>query len=121
MDKTLERIISLLPTKPDGSLKHGARTEFAKSIGAPGNIFAEWMAGRNGSYKNYIYQIADKYNVSVEWLKGESDQKEKSSTPVGAELDAETIQLREIWDTADQEEREALLAMARMLKARRVK
>lgn len=86
MDITLERILSLLPKKPDGSLAHGARTAFAKSIGAPSNIFAEWIAGRNGSYKNYLYQIADKYNVSVEWLKGESDQKEKSPTPNGVEL-----------------------------------
>lgn len=51
----------------------------------------------------------------------ESEQKEKSSTPEGVELDAEAIQLKEIWDSADQEEREALLAMAKMLKARRNK
>lgn len=47
--------------------------------------------------------------------------KEKSPTPNGVELDAETIELREIWNSADQEEREALLAMAKMLKARRNK
>lgn len=119
MDKTLERILSLLPTKPDGSLKHGARTEFAKSIGAPSNIFAEWISGRNGSYKNYLYQIAEQYNVSVDWLKGESDQKEKSSTPEGAELDKATIELKAIWDTADEDERAALLEMARLIKKRR--
>ncbi len=91
MDVMLERIISLLPTKPDGSLVHGARTTFAKSIGAPSNIFAEWIAGRNNSYRNYLYQIAAKYGVSVEWLKGETD--EKSPAPEGAELSEETMEL----------------------------
>lgn len=50
-----------------------------------------------------------------------SDQKEKSPAPDGVGLDPETIELRNIWGGADKEEREALLAMARMLKARRDK
>lgn len=50
-----------------------------------------------------------------------SDQKEKSPAPDGVGLDPETIELRDIWDGADKEEREALLAMAKMLKARRNK
>lgn len=65
-------------------------------------------------------KIADYFGVSVDCVLG-SDQKEKSPAPEGAELDTETIQLREIWDSADKEEREALLAMAKMLKARRNK
>ena len=63
--------------------------------------------------------------LPFEWLSVDrvlgSEQKEKSPTPEGAELDEETIELREIWNSADQEEREALLAMAKMLKARRNK
>lgn len=66
------------------------------------------------------YELNPNYEEDgVVWIK--SDQKEKSSTLEGVELDAETIQLREIWDSADQEERDALLAMAKMLKARRNK
>lgn len=93
MDIVLERILTLLPKKPDGTLVHGARTAFAKSIGAPSNIFAEWIAGRNNSYKNYLYQIAAKYNVSVDWLKGETD--EKSPASEDAELSIVKIQLIE--------------------------
>lgn len=78
MDETLKRIISLMPKKADGKPVHGARTDFAKSIGAPANIFAEWVAGRNASYKNYLYKIADVYDVSVDWLLGLTDEK----TPV---------------------------------------
>ena len=88
MDIMLERILSLLPKKADGSLVHGARTSFAKSIGAPSNIFAEWIAGRNNSYRNYLYQISAKYNVSVEWLRGETDETEqkKIASPKGSEF-----------------------------------
>lgn len=95
MDIVLERILTLLPKKPDGTLVHGARTAFAKSIDAPSNIFAEWIAGRNNSYKNYLYQIAAKYNVSVEWLKGEAEQKQKSPASEDAELSLAKVQLIE--------------------------
>ena len=67
-----------------------------------------------------LVKLADYFGVSVDRVLG-SEQKEKSPTPEGAELDEETIELREIWNSADQEEREALLAMAKMLKARRNK
>ena len=76
MDVTLERILSLIPKKPDGKFVHGAKKEFAENIGLNhGQIIADWEAGRNLSYKNYLYAIAAKYDVSVEWLKGETDEK----------------------------------------------
>ena len=74
MDITLERILSLIPKKPDGKYKHGALTEFAKSIGlAGGNSISDWIGGRSQSYRNYVYEISAKYNVSVEWLRGTTD------------------------------------------------
>lgn len=76
MDITLERILSLLPRKEDGSLKHGARKEFAQSIGLEsGNLISDWVKGRSTSYHNYLYEIAAKYGVSVEWLRGETDER----------------------------------------------
>lgn len=76
LDKTLERIISLIPKKENGDFKHGALKEFANSIGLKsGNLISDWIAGRSVSYNSYIYEIAAKYNVSVEWLKGETDEK----------------------------------------------
>lgn len=82
MDKTLERILSLIPHKPDGRYVHGAKKDFCVSIGAPPNIVNEWERGASKSYNNYLYQIAAKYDVSVEWLKGETDEK---NTPVDTE------------------------------------
>lgn len=78
MDITLERILSLIPQKEDGSFVHGAQKKFAESIGLKsGNLISDWINGRSKSYDSYIYEIADKYDVSVEWLQGYTDVKEK--------------------------------------------
>lgn len=82
MDIVLERILSLIPKKPDGSFVHGARKEFAQSIGLrSGNVIADWISGRSESYAGYLYQISSVYNVSIEWLKGETDEKTKKAAP----------------------------------------
>ena len=80
MDITLERILSLIPKKPDGKYVHGAKKEFCLEIGAPSNIINEWERGVSKSFNNYLYAIAAKYNVSVEWLKGETDEKTPAAT-----------------------------------------
>lgn len=73
MDIVLERILSLLPKKPDGKFVHGAKKDLADKIGINSDIISQWVAGTNKSYTNYLYNISAKYNVSVEWLKGETD------------------------------------------------
>lgn len=76
MDITLERILSLIPRKENGDFQHGALKAFANSIGLKsGNLVSDWLKGRSESYKNYIYEVSAKYGVSVEWLKGETDEK----------------------------------------------
>ena len=74
MDIVLERILSLIPKGPDGKYVHGAKTKFAKKIGYnDGAIVAMWENGSSISYNKKLYQIADQYHVSVEWLQGETD------------------------------------------------
>lgn len=76
MDIMLERILSLIPRKPDGKFVHGALKEFASTVGLKsGNLVSDWMNGRSSSYKNYVYEISAKYDVSLEWLRGEVDEK----------------------------------------------
>lgn len=75
MEQTLERIISLFPKNEKGKIVRGSSKELADFLGLPHNIVAEWKSGRNKSYKKYLHEIANKYNVSVEWLRGESDEK----------------------------------------------
>lgn len=86
LDITLCRMLSLIPKKPDGKYVHGAKKEFCNKIGAPTNIISEWETGKTKSYRNYIYVVAMTFGVSVEWLKGETDIKEKPVTVPGDEL-----------------------------------
>ncbi len=98
MGITLERILSLIPQKEDGTFVHGAQKKFAESIGLKsGNLISDWIKGRSKSYDSYIYEISDKYNVSVEWLQGYTDVKEKPT--VGTVEMSETA--REIFKCLD--------------------
>lgn len=104
MDIILERILSLVPKKENGDFKHGALSEFARSLGfKDGHIISDWIAENSTSYKNYLYQISALHNVSVEWLKGETDEKDiKKERPAqdGAlsDVQLEAWQLIQQWD-----------------------
>ena len=82
MDIVLERILSLIPKDPDGKYVHGAKTKFAKKIGYnDGAIVAMWENGSSISYNKKLYQIADQYHVSVEWLQGKTEDKSIKEPP----------------------------------------
>lgn len=104
MDIMLERILSLIPQKPDGKYVHGALKEFASQIGLKsGNVVADWVGGRSTSYKSYLYQISSLYDVSVEWLKGETDEKSiKKERPAQdgtlSDVQLEAWKLIQQWD-----------------------
>ena len=87
MDKQLERVLSLIPRKPDGTFVHGAKASFAKSIGYnDGHIVAMWMNGTSNSYMKKLHEISAKYGVSVEWLRGETDERSTAPEPENDEL-----------------------------------
>lgn len=75
MDVVLERILSLLPHGENGKIIRGAKKDFAQNIGYDsGDIVSMWLKGTSTSYKNKLHEIAAKYDVSVEWLRGETDE-----------------------------------------------
>ena len=91
MDIVLERILSLLPKRPDGKFVRGSKKEFAQSIGYDsGDIVSMWINGSSTSYNGKLHEISAKYGVSVEWLRGETDEKEKPALKE-SELDSELI------------------------------
>ncbi len=93
MDIVLERILSLIPKKESGDFKHGALKEFANTVGLKsGNLISDWINGRSKSYKNYVYEISEKYNVSISWLTGETNIKEKPAPISGSDLSERDIQ-----------------------------
>lgn len=76
MDITLERILSLIPKKQNGDFVHGEKKKFAVSIGfKSGEIVSMWINSTSKSYAGKLHEISAKYHVSVEWLKGETDEK----------------------------------------------
>lgn len=76
LDITLERILSLIPKNENGKFKHGSKAEFARNIGYDsGDVVSMWQNGSSVSYKKKLHEISLKYGVSVEWLKGETDEK----------------------------------------------
>lgn len=83
MDISLSRILSLIPKDESGKYKYGSKAKFARSIGYDsGDIVSMWENGSSVSYKKKIHEIAAKYNVSVEWLKGETDEKGIKKGPI---------------------------------------
>lgn len=113
MDITLERILSLIPKKPDGKYVHGAKAEFARSLGFKGGeTISQWESGYSEGYRLYLYEISERYNVSVEWLRGETDIKEKQPTDNG-ELSKDEAELVELFNSAPEWKRKAALALLR--------
>ena len=71
MDGMLERIIKEL------AVQKRNQQDLTDYLGISYSSFAAWKKGRNQSYKKYIHVIAEFLGVSVEYLRGETDQKEK--------------------------------------------
>lgn len=67
---TLERIIEEL--KRQGKKQY----ELTDYLNLNHNSFGNWKSGLNKSYLKYLYQIAEFLDLSVEYLKGETDEKE---------------------------------------------
>lgn len=110
MDIVLERILSLIPKGPDGKYVHGAKTKFAKKIGYnDGAIVAMWENGSSISYNKKLYQIAEEYNVSVEWLRGETDEKTPTGTGERKSISSAKQALLDAIDGLSEEQCEKLL------------
>lgn len=57
--------------------------ELCQYLGVSKQAFTEWNGGRNTSYKKYLPQIAEFFGVSVDYLLGKTDQKEKPAEDGG--------------------------------------
>ena len=73
MDLCLQRIIDEM--KLNGKKQY----ELTDYLGLRHATFGNWKKGMNSSYKKYIHAIADFLGVSVEYLRGETDVKQKPS------------------------------------------
>ena len=122
MDIMLERMLSLIPKKENGKYVHGAKKEFCEAIGAPTNIVSEWEAGKTKSYRNYLYVVSAKYNVPVEWLKGETDDPsagiKKESAPKKSELSIGQLELIELSSKMSDDELRKFIAAMKVMRGK---
>lgn len=80
----MQRILELVGEK------HGAGKELCDALKIKPNMVTEWRKERVKSYPKYAAQIAEYYGVSLDWLSGLSDEKEKPIT-IGDELTDMTL------------------------------
>lgn len=94
----------------------------AKKIGLSNAAANGWKKGKMPSATTQV-KLTDLFGVSVKELMGETDDPsagiKKDPAQKDEAEDSETAELREIWSSADENERRDLLEMARMLKNRR--
>ena len=119
-----ERVLSLIPRKPDGKYVHGAKADFARELGfKSGAIVSDWESGKSDSYKNYLYLISALHGVSVEYLRGETDDPGIKEAPdpkiEGEGLSATVQELFDFIDTANDDELNELLRYAQFLMSKR--
>ena len=77
------------------------------------NVFTNWKSGLNSSYNRYLPQIAEYFNVSVDYLVGNTDKKEKPLPKQGLYKNMKTIV--ELYDKLSPENQALALQMLSLL------
>ena len=80
MDKVLKNILAFLESEGIPVVR------FQKDIGLYHTAVSEWKSGKTKSYIKHLPKIAEYFGVSVDYLLGNIDPKEKLYTPEGEEL-----------------------------------
>ena len=106
MDKTLERIVNEL------KLQKKRKIDLTDHLGMVSSAFGNWIAGRNKSYLKYVHAIAAYLDVSVEYLKGETDIKK---APLSVESEA-AAEFANLYQSLTAEQRQLILAAMRGMK-----
>ena len=95
------------------------KTYLCKKLGRPQYYLRDVLKNENAIPDNLQVVLAEELGTTVAYLNNESDIKEQPIRFTDEPEDEETIELREIWESIDQEDRSFLITTARMLKARR--
>lgn len=104
------------------SEKHITKAQFLKECGFGGNSFSNWKNSKTGyPTEVYLTKIANYFDVSVEYLKGKTDDRGQKKSPAqmdGAGVDDE---LRRIWDDSTEAERKAIVSFYETIRGLRGK
>lgn len=98
--------------------------DLCEFLGVSSGVYSQWNTRRTKPRKSKLPAIAEYLGVSVADLLPDGDLVpqegiKKDPIPKDEAEDSETAELRDIWGSADENERRDLLEMARMLKSRR--
>ncbi len=104
------------------------KQEFYEKSGISSGSFSQWNTGKHAPSIKKIQRAASVIGLTTEYLLYGVDLLPDEEPSAGIKKDPiredggednETAELREIWSSADENERRDLLEMARMLKSRR--
>lgn len=116
-EKIVSRIDSLAKSKGTSI------AEIERSVGFGNGKIGKWKKAPKSPPFESLLVVANHLETTIAYLTGETEYpsagiKKYPIREDGVE-DSETAELREIWSSADENERRDLLEMARMLKNRR--
>lgn len=116
-EKIVSRIDSLAKSKGTSI------AEIERSVGFGNGKIGKWKKAPKSPPFESLLVVANYLETTIAYLTGETDDPsagiKKDPVPKDGVEDSETAELREIWSSADENERRDLLEMARMLKNRR--
>ena len=116
-EKIVRRIDSLAKSKGTSI------AEIERSVGFGNGKIGKWKKAPKSPPFESLLVVANHLETTISYLTGETDDPsagiKKDPIPNDEAEDSETAELREIWSSADENERRDLLEMARMLKSRR--
>lgn len=98
--------------------------DLCEFLGVSSGVYSQWNTRRTKPRNSKLPAIAEYLGISVVDLLPDEELVpqegiKKDPVPKDEAEDSETAELREIWSSADENERRDLLEMARMLKNRR--
>ncbi|MBO5990949.1 MAG: hypothetical protein J6R00_04800, partial [Lentisphaeria bacterium] len=85
MEKVLGNILFLIGDQ------RGAKTNFLKDLELPSSTIGDWKNGRNKSYMKRLPEIASYFDVSVDYLLGNTDIKKTPSSEEESETKKPTL------------------------------
>lgn len=97
--------------------RHGERKLLAEYLEVAPNNISEWTNGRNEGYKKYAAKIAEFYGVSLDWLSGNSDEKDIKKAPTVDDGERNEVlgEIISILATKTTEQQKAILQILRHL------
>jgi len=101
----LDKIVELLQKQNKN------QKELTEYLGIHQNVFTNWKNGRLKSYMRYLPQIADFFNVSIDYLTGKEQE-----PPIRSQSDQEMLdRITECFDLCDGPRKAALCVKAEEL------